>query len=72
MLKSGPNLGLPYTKAMRKGLFEIRAKGHAGIARGFFCMIYCAALPLQANWANQNNGHVYFLSIAGRIFFIPF
>jgi len=39
MIGSGPNLGLPYTKSMGKGLFEIRAKGHAGIARGFFCTI---------------------------------
>jgi len=39
MLETGPNLGLPYTRAMGKGLFEIRAKGRVGIARGFFCTI---------------------------------
>lgn len=39
MLEYGPDLGLPFTKAMGKGLFEIRAKGHAGIARGLFCTI---------------------------------
>jgi len=39
MLQEGPDLGLPHTKAMGKGLFEIRAKGQAGIARGFFCII---------------------------------
>lgn len=39
MLEYGPNLGMPHTKAMGKGLFEIRAKGQAGIARGFFCTI---------------------------------
>lgn len=39
MLEVGPNLGMPFTKAMGKGLFEIRAKGQAGIARGFFCTI---------------------------------
>lgn len=33
----GPNLGLPFTKAMGKGLFEIRAKAQEGIARGMFC-----------------------------------
>lgn len=37
MLDAGPDLGLPFTRAMGKGLFEIRAKGQAGIARGFFC-----------------------------------
>jgi len=39
MLEHGPNIGMPFTKSMGKGLFEIRAKGHAGIARGFFCII---------------------------------
>ena len=36
---SGPNLGLPYTKAMGGGLFEIRARGSEGIGRAFFCVI---------------------------------
>ena len=34
---TGPNLGMPYTKALGKGLFEIRAKGSEGIGRAFFC-----------------------------------
>jgi phage-related protein len=37
MVVSGPNLGMPYTKAMGNGLFEIRARGPEGIARAFFC-----------------------------------
>jgi phage-related protein len=36
---SGPNLGLPYTKAMGSGLFEIRARGLEGIGRAFFCCV---------------------------------
>ncbi|NTU69003.1 MAG: type II toxin-antitoxin system RelE/ParE family toxin [Chlorobiaceae bacterium] len=36
---SGPNLGLPYTRAFGNGLFEIRAKGPEGIGRAFFCCI---------------------------------
>ncbi|MBU6224836.1 MAG: type II toxin-antitoxin system RelE/ParE family toxin [Burkholderiales bacterium] len=36
---SGPNLGLPYTKAMGGGLFEIRARGLEGIDRAFFCCV---------------------------------
>jgi phage-related protein len=34
---SGPNLGLPYTRAMGDGLFEVRARGTEGIGRAFFC-----------------------------------
>ncbi|HEX4044660.1 MAG TPA: type II toxin-antitoxin system RelE/ParE family toxin [Gammaproteobacteria bacterium] len=37
MKESGPNLGMPYTRAMGKGLFEIRIKGQEGIARVFYC-----------------------------------
>jgi phage-related protein len=35
----GPNLGMPYTRAMGEGLFEIRAKGREGVGRAFFCTI---------------------------------
>ena len=37
MLITGPNLGMPYTKAMGDGLFEIRARGAEGIGRAFYC-----------------------------------
>jgi phage-related protein len=39
MLEYGPDLGLPHTRAMGGGLFEIRAKGQEGIARGLYCTI---------------------------------
>ncbi|MBM9612796.1 type II toxin-antitoxin system RelE/ParE family toxin [Desulfobulbus rhabdoformis] len=35
----GPALGLPYTKSVGDGLFEIRAKGKEGIGRSFFCTV---------------------------------
>ena len=35
--ENGANLGLPYTRAMGDGLFEIRARGAEGIGRAFFC-----------------------------------
>ncbi len=39
MEMSGPNLGMPYTKALSDGLFEIRARGPEGIGRAFFCTL---------------------------------
>ena len=33
----GANLGMPHTKAMGDGLFELRLKGAEGIARVFYC-----------------------------------
>jgi phage-related protein len=33
----GPPLGMPFTRPMGGGLFELRAKGKEGIGRAFFC-----------------------------------
>ena len=35
----GPDLGMPHTRAMGKGLFEIRAKTKEGLARAFYCTV---------------------------------
>ncbi len=37
MLEFGSNLGMPHTKAIEGGLFELRVKGKEGIARVFYC-----------------------------------
>ncbi|MCF6324303.1 MAG: type II toxin-antitoxin system RelE/ParE family toxin [Gammaproteobacteria bacterium] len=37
MLEFGSNLGMPHTKAIDDGLFELRVKGKEGIARVFYC-----------------------------------
>lgn len=36
MAECGPNLGMPYTKALGSSLFELRLKGKEGIARIFY------------------------------------
>ena len=38
MISFGPNLGMPHTRSMDKGLFELRLKAADGIARVFFFM----------------------------------
>ena len=35
----GPNLGMPHTRSMGDGLFELRLKAAEGIARVFFCTV---------------------------------
>lgn len=37
MGEHGPNIGMPHTRAMGGGLFEVRAKGREGIGRAFYC-----------------------------------
>ena len=39
MLEFGANLGMPHTRAMSDGLFELRVKGKEGIARVFYCTL---------------------------------
>lgn len=39
MEQHGPDLGMPYTRPMGRGLFEVRAKGSEGIGRAFFCTV---------------------------------
>jgi phage-related protein len=33
----GPDLGMPHTRSMGEGLFELRLKAAEGIARVFYC-----------------------------------
>ncbi len=35
----GPDLGMPHTRAMGDGLFELRLKAAEGIARIFYCTV---------------------------------
>lgn len=39
MLAHGPNLGMPHTRAMGDGLFELRMKASEGIGRVFYCTV---------------------------------
>jgi phage-related protein len=35
----GPNLGMPHSRAMGKGLFELRMKSKEGIGRVLYCIL---------------------------------
>jgi phage-related protein len=35
----GPDLGMPHTRAMKDGLFELRLKAAEGIGRVFYCTL---------------------------------
>ena len=39
MINYGPDLGMPHTRAMGSGLFEIRLKSQEGIGRVFYCTL---------------------------------
>ena len=35
----GPHIGMPYSRQMGSGLFEVRARGKEGIGRALFCSL---------------------------------
>lgn len=39
MMQHGPDLGMPHTRAMSAGLFELRLKSQEGIGRVFYCTL---------------------------------
>ena len=39
MIEFGPDLGMPHTRAMGSGLFEMRLKSQEGIGRVFYCTL---------------------------------
>ncbi|WP_092238674.1 type II toxin-antitoxin system RelE/ParE family toxin [Desulfobacula phenolica] len=51
----GPNLGMPFTRPMGQGLFEIRAKGKEGIGRAFFCTIVGYEIVILHEFIKKSN-----------------
>ncbi len=45
----GPNLGMPHTKPMKNGLFELRLKGAEGIGRVFYCTMIRGRIVMLHN-----------------------
>ena len=39
MQEFGSNLGMPHSRTLTRGLFELRVKGQEGIARVFYCTL---------------------------------
>ena len=39
MIEHGPDLGMPHTRAMGSGLFELRLRSQEGIGRVFYCTL---------------------------------
>lgn len=39
LMEFGPNLKMPHSKALGKGLFELRPQGKEGIGRVFYCYL---------------------------------
>lgn len=50
----GPNLGMPHTRAMGEGLFELRLKAAEGIARVFYCTLIGERIVMLHQFAKKS------------------
>jgi phage-related protein len=51
----GPDLGMPHTRAMRDGLFELRLKAAEGIARVFYCTMVGRKIVMLHQFAKKSD-----------------
>ena len=51
----GPDLGMPHTKAMGEGLFELRLKAREGIARVFYCTMIGERIVILHHFVKKTN-----------------
>jgi phage-related protein len=51
----GPDLGMPHTKAMGEGLFELRLKTREGIARMFYCTMIGERIVILHHFVKKTN-----------------
>ena len=50
----GPDLGMPHTRAMGEGLFELRLKAKEGIARVFYCTVIGREIVVLHQFINKS------------------
>lgn len=51
----GPDLGMPHTRAMSGGLYELRIKAAEGIARVFFCTVVGHRIVFLHQFVKKSN-----------------
>lgn len=55
MLEYGPDLGMPHTRAMGSGLFELRLKSQEGIGRVFYCTLVGRRIVMLHQFVKKTN-----------------
>jgi phage-related protein len=55
MLVFGPDLGMPHTRSMGQGLFEMRLMSKEGIARVFFCTVRQHRIVMLHQFVKKTN-----------------
>jgi phage-related protein len=52
----GANLGMPHTKAMKDGLFEMRMKSKEGVGRVFYCTLVNKRIVMLHSFIKKTKG----------------
>ena len=55
MLQYGPDLGMPHTRAMGAGLFEMRLKSQEGIGRVFYCTLVASRIVMLHQFVKKSD-----------------
>ncbi len=55
MLQYGPDLGMPHTRAMGAGLFEMRLKSQEGIGRVFYCTLLARRIVMLHQFVKKTD-----------------
>ena len=55
MMLYGPDLGMPHTRAMHSGLFELRLKSGEGIGRVFYCLWVNESIVMLHQFVKKTN-----------------
>ncbi len=55
MEEYGANLGMPHSRAMKNGLFELRLKGAEGIGRVFYCTMIMGRIVMLHSFVKKTN-----------------
>jgi len=53
----GPDLGMPHTRSMGEGLFELRLKAAEGIARVFYCTMIGKRIVMLHQFTKKQKEH---------------
>lgn len=51
----GPDLGMPHTRSMGSGLFELRLKSQEGIGRVFYCTLVKRRIVMLHQFVKKTN-----------------
>jgi len=62
----GPDLGMPHTRAMGQGLFELRLKAAEGIARVIYCTVSGRNIVMLHQFTKKNKTPPRELAVARR------